>query len=107
MKEIKLEINIQYCQVDELGDEDQELVKVAKEATQNSYAKYSHFCVGAAIRLIRRMPHFPLVYARKDRPSLPPRLIIRNCRLPHWPLPLKTNMVLRESLLRPVGLADR
>ena len=51
MKEIKLEINIQYCQVDELGDEDQERVKVAKEATQNSYAKYSHFCVGAAIRL--------------------------------------------------------
>ncbi|SFF94375.1 cytidine deaminase [Prevotella sp. KH2C16] len=51
MKDIKLEINIQYCQVDELSEEDRELVTVAKEATQNSYAKYSHFCVGAAIRL--------------------------------------------------------
>lgn len=51
MKDIKLEINIQYCQVDELSGEDQELVKEAKEATRNSYAKYSHFCVGAAIRL--------------------------------------------------------
>lgn len=51
MKEIKLEINIQLCQPDELSKDDQELITVAQQATQNSYAKYSHFCVGAAIRL--------------------------------------------------------
>ena len=51
MKDIKLEINIQYCQFDELSEEDQELVSMAREATQNSYAKYSRFYVGAALRL--------------------------------------------------------
>lgn len=51
MKDIKLEINIQYCQFDELSEEDRELVSMAREATQNSYAKYSHFYVGAALRL--------------------------------------------------------
>ncbi|MFC2765990.1 MAG: cytidine deaminase [Prevotella sp.] len=51
MKDIKLEINIQYCQFDELSEEDRELVSMAREATQNSYAKYSRFYVGAALRL--------------------------------------------------------
>lgn len=51
MKDIKLEIDIKLCQYGELDKEDQELVSVAKDATRNSYSKYSHFSVGAAIRL--------------------------------------------------------
>lgn len=34
-----------------LSPEDQQLVQLAKEATQTSYAPYSNFCVGAALRL--------------------------------------------------------
>lgn len=51
MENIKIEINIQYCSPEELPMEDQELVDKAIKATDNSYSKYSHFCVGAAIRL--------------------------------------------------------
>jgi cytidine deaminase len=51
MKEINIEIKIQFFQLEELSKEDQELVTVAKKATANSYAKYSHFNVGAALRL--------------------------------------------------------
>lgn len=36
---------------EELPAEDRSLVKRAMEATYRSYAPYSHFCVGAAIRL--------------------------------------------------------
>jgi cytidine deaminase len=51
MKNIKLEVNMQLAQFEELSTDDQELVNKAIEATQNSYANYSHFHVGAAIRL--------------------------------------------------------
>ncbi|MCH4147258.1 MAG: cytidine deaminase [Prevotella sp.] len=51
MKEINIEIKIQFFQLEELSKEDLELVTVAKKATANSYAKYSHFNVGAALRL--------------------------------------------------------
>lgn len=51
MENIKIEINIQYCSPEELPMEDQELIDKAIKATDNSYSKYSHFCVGAAIRL--------------------------------------------------------
>lgn len=51
MKEIKIEIKVQACSLDELSPDDQELVRRAIAATAHSYAKYSHFCVGAAIRL--------------------------------------------------------
>lgn len=51
MKEINIGIKIQFLQIEELSKEDQELVSVAKKATDNSYAKYSHFNVGAALRL--------------------------------------------------------
>lgn len=37
--------------VDELMPEDQELVSAATSATENAYAPYSRFCVGAAVRL--------------------------------------------------------
>lgn len=51
MEEIKIEAKIKVARFDELSDEDRELVEQAKDATRNSYAKYSHFRVGAAIRL--------------------------------------------------------
>ena len=51
MKEINLSGTIQFCQLDELTDEDRTLVEGAIKATQNAYAPYSHFHVGACVRL--------------------------------------------------------
>lgn len=51
MKDLKIEIHIQCCQMEELMDEERELVDAAIAATHNSYAPYSRFCVGAAVRL--------------------------------------------------------
>jgi cytidine deaminase len=51
MEDIRIEINMQFCQMEELSADDQELVKAAIGATANSYARYSNFNVGAALRL--------------------------------------------------------
>ena len=51
MKDIEMKINIELAQLDELAADDQELVRMAMKATDNSYAKYSHFRVGAAVLL--------------------------------------------------------
>lgn len=51
MKEIKICTPIVSVQYDELNDGDRQLVDMAREATERSYAPYSRFCVGAAIRL--------------------------------------------------------
>ena len=51
MKQINININIEHCQLNELSGNDRELVERALKATENSYAEYSHFYVGAAIRL--------------------------------------------------------
>jgi len=51
MKEVELKTVIQECQMDELSAEDRQLVEQAIEATRRSYAPYSHFRVGAAVRL--------------------------------------------------------
>lgn len=51
MKPIKIEILAELLQMDELTAEDRLLVEQAKQATANSYARYSHFYVGAALRL--------------------------------------------------------
>jgi cytidine deaminase len=51
MKEVTLKSIMKVCQVDELSPEDRELVEVAIKQTDISYAPYSHFHVGAAIRL--------------------------------------------------------
>ena len=51
MKHLKIEINYDFVSESALSAEDQELVTRAKEATKNSYANYSHFYVGAALRL--------------------------------------------------------
>jgi len=41
----------QYDHLDELEPQDAELVRLAHEATRNSYAPYSRFHVGAAVRM--------------------------------------------------------
>lgn len=51
MKEKTIEINYLSCREEELPKPDRELVEAAKEMTFSSYAPYSKFCVGAAIRL--------------------------------------------------------
>jgi cytidine deaminase len=51
MEEIKLEIKMDFAQMDELNDIEQQLIKRAIKATHNSYANYSHFYVGAALLL--------------------------------------------------------
>lgn len=42
---------VNVCRKDELSAEEQMIVDMAIEATNRSYAKYSHFCVGAAVLL--------------------------------------------------------
>ena len=51
MENVKLEINMQFCQMSELSQDEIELIEKAKAATASAYAKYSHFKVGAALRL--------------------------------------------------------
>jgi cytidine deaminase len=51
MKEVELKTVIQECQMEELSTEEQHLIELAIEATGRSYAPYSNFCVGAAVRL--------------------------------------------------------
>lgn len=51
MKKIDISVQVQFCQMEELSADEQRLVQLAIKATDNSYAPYSHFCVGAGIRL--------------------------------------------------------
>ena len=51
MKEFIHECHFALYAFDELTERDQELIRSAQEATQRSYAPYSHFHVGAAVRL--------------------------------------------------------
>ena len=51
MKEIKLQTTITLSRPEELSAEDHLLVARAIEATASSYSPYSHFAVGAALRL--------------------------------------------------------
>jgi cytidine deaminase len=51
MQELELKSTIQVCQMDELTPEEQHLLQLAIEATDRSYAPYSKFQVGAAVRL--------------------------------------------------------
>lgn len=51
METLKINIEIAIQQMHELSDEDRELVEMAKSATIHSYSPYSHFKVGAALRL--------------------------------------------------------
>ena len=51
MKEMVINTVVKVCSVDELPAADREVVDAARAATANSYAVYSHFNVGAAVRL--------------------------------------------------------
>ena len=51
MKNLELKTTIKESQLEELSQEEQRLVELAIEATNRSYAPYSHFHVGAALLL--------------------------------------------------------
>lgn len=51
MKELTHTCHYALYAYDELSDKDRELVDAAKHATEGSYAPYSKFCVGSALRL--------------------------------------------------------
>lgn len=51
MKEFEIVIPVKVVSYNELDDTDRKLVDLARQATERSYAPYSHFRVGAAILL--------------------------------------------------------
>uniref|UniRef100_A0AB33JL84 Cytidine deaminase n=1 Tax=Prevotella sp. GTC17262 TaxID=3236797 RepID=A0AB33JL84_9BACT len=51
MENRKIEISYTYCQKEELDGVRQKLIDTAIAATENAYADYSHFYVGAALLL--------------------------------------------------------
>ena len=51
MREYKIEAIVHIYEMTELSEEDRQLVEAAKQATDSSYAPYSKFRVGAAVRL--------------------------------------------------------
>lgn len=51
MEQIDIKLDIKFARLDELHDGDRALVEEALKATARSYAPYSHFNVGAALRL--------------------------------------------------------
>ena len=51
MKEIEIKTKVKACQLNELSADEQELIAIAKQQTNNSYCPYSKFHVGAAAKL--------------------------------------------------------
>lgn len=51
MKTLNINIPIEIRQIDELNDADKALIERAMKATENAYAPYSQFHVGACLRL--------------------------------------------------------
>ncbi len=51
MKDLTITAHINIYQYDELKEADRTLIDAAKNATDRSYVPYSHFHVGAAVRL--------------------------------------------------------
>lgn len=51
MREVTLQTRLTMCQENELNEQQRRLVEIAKQKTQDAYAPYSHFHVGAAALL--------------------------------------------------------
>ena len=51
MQEIELKSVVKVCQMDELTSDEKHIVEMAIDATNRSYAPYSKFHVGAAVKL--------------------------------------------------------
>lgn len=51
MEKLELKSLIKVCQTEELSQEERHLIELAIAATDRSYSPYSHFKVGAAVRL--------------------------------------------------------
>lgn len=51
MEEFTLQISYKKCSYEELDPSDRQVVDAARNATDRSYSPYSHFRVGAALRL--------------------------------------------------------
>ena len=52
MRELTIRIPIRVFDYEELDADDRRLIDAAREATRRSYSPYSHFAVGAALRLL-------------------------------------------------------
>ena len=51
MKDLTIKAQVHVCQMHELSEEQQSLIREAKAMTEQSYCPYSNFHVGAAVRL--------------------------------------------------------
>ncbi len=51
MKTLQLHIHVKVFAYEELAEADRQLIDAARQATYRSYVPYSHFSVGAAVRL--------------------------------------------------------
>jgi cytidine deaminase len=51
MKQYEIRTHVNVLEAEEMSAEVRELIEAAKEATKTSYSPYSHFQVGAALRL--------------------------------------------------------
>ena len=91
MKEKVLKTTVQVMSWDELSAAEQELMDVAKSQTQKSYSPYSHFQVGAAVRLerlswerIRRMLPIRADCVPREPRCLQPVQCTRSYRYVYW-----------------------
>ena len=51
MKELHIDVPVQFFAFDELPEADAQLIEQAKAMTSTSYSPYSHFSVGAALQM--------------------------------------------------------